>query len=209
VGGSSVEGDSAEAVLEAVRVLESGGLLVHPTQTVYGIGAGPRELDGEIARLKGRSAERPLLRIAADVEALRRAHRGLQWDDRARRLAGEFWPGPLTVVLPDGTPDGLGVRVEGHPVTRRILSQWGGTMSSTSLNVSGEAPARTADEAATVVDAMPSPRVEAAWVDVGDLPPSEPSTLVSLLEARPRLLREGAVPWGRVAAVLGEEVARG
>lgn len=207
--GSSAGGDAGEAVQEAVRVLEAGGLLVHPTQTVYGIGAGPRERDAEIARLKGRPSDRPLLRIGADVEALRRTHPDLRWDDRVRRLAGEFWPGPLTVVLPDGTRDGLGVRVEGHPVTRRILAEWGGTMSSTSLNVHGEAPARTAGEAAAVVDAMPSPRVEAAWVDVGDLPPSEPSTLVSLLEDRPRVLREGAVPRERVAAVLGMEVARG
>lgn len=184
-------------------------MLAHPTDTVYGIGGAPRDLDREIARLKGRPPEHPLLRIGADAESLRRAHPELEWDERARRLAAAFWPGPLTLVLPDGSGRGLGVRVEGHPVTARILAAWGGTMSSTSLNRTGGAPARTSAEAEAVLAAMPEPRVEVAWVDVGDLTPSPPSTVVCLRGAEARVLRDGAVPAREIEARLDGERARG
>lgn len=189
--------------------LEAGGILVHPTETVYGLGAGPRELDDEIARLKGRPPDRPLLRVAADVEALRRAHPELEWDGRARELGARFWPGPLTLVLPDGSGSGLGVRVEGHSLLRAVLREWGGTMSSTSLNLSGEEPARTTREARDVLDAMPEAEVDVTFLDAGDLSPSPPSTVVSLTGVRPRLLREGAVGREALEECLGGPLETG
>lgn len=195
-----------EAVDAGVRALEAGAVLAHPTATVYGIGAASRALDPTLARLKGRDPGRPLLRIGPDEATLRRRHPELRWDGRARRLTEAFWPGPLTLVLPDGSEDGLGVRVEEQALTRAVLERAGATMSSTSLNRSGRPPARTSDEVARALDAMPDVEVGVVWLDAGPLPPSPPSTLVSLLGERPRVLREGAVPADEVEACLGEEL---
>lgn len=192
----------------AVGTLRDGGLLVHPTESVYGIGGVPRALDDEIARLKGRSADRPLLRLAASRDALRRAHPGLRWSREAEALADAFWPGPLTLVLDDGSGSGLGVRVEGHPLTRRVLVELDDTMSSTSLNRSGEEPASTEEEVRRALEAMPPAEVPVFRLEAGTLPGPPPSTVLSLRGRRPRLLREGAVPLERIAELLDREPAR-
>lgn len=192
----------------AVGALRDGGLLVHPTESVYGIGGVPRALDDEIARLKGRCADRPLLRLAGSRDALRRSHPGLRWSREAEALADAFWPGPLTLVLDDGSGSGLGVRVEGHPLTRRVLLELDDTMSSTSLNRSGEEPASTEEEVRRSLEAMPPADVPVFRLEAGTLPGPPPSTVLSLRGRRPRLLREGAVPLERIAELLGREPVR-
>lgn len=192
----------------AVTALREGHLLVHPTESVYGLGGVPRELDAEIARLKGREPGRPLLRLGGSVDALRRAHPGLRWTREAEALAAALWPGPLTLVLDDGTPAGLGVRVEGHPATRRVLLALDGTMSSTSLNRSGREPARTEEEAREVLEAMPEAAVPVWWLGAGTLAGPPPSTVLSLRGEEPAVLREGALRVERIADVLGREPAR-
>src|SRR5215468_1039175 len=115
----------AEAIAQAAAVLREGGLVVFPTETVYGLGANALDADAvaKIYALKGRPAASPLIVHAASLEMAR----GLvtEWPERAQRLAEQYWPGPLTLVLPKApaTPDivtaGLatvGVRVPAHPI---------------------------------------------------------------------------------------------
>ena len=199
----------AAAVDRGARVLAEGEILAHPTGTVYGLGAGPARLDEEIRRLKGRGGETPLLRLGPDVETVLRSHPRLEWGERAGRLAEAFWPGPLTLVLPDGTPSGLGVRVEGHPLTRRVLDAHGRTMSSTSLNRTGRPPARTPGEVEKALSEMPAAGVAVTWLHAGELPGGPPSTVISLRDAGPRLLRAGAVDPDAIERCLGEEMSRG
>lgn len=193
------------------RVLEDGGILVHPTSTVYGLGSGSEEGEAEVERLKDRPGGRPLLRIAYDLEILRGERPGLVWTPEAGRLAREFWPGPLTLVLEDGSDEGLGVRVEAHPITRAVLRVWGRTLSSTSLNRSGEPPATTPSKVRSALARFREPRVPIRWLDAGDLPGGPPSTVLSLRKGRPRLLRRGAVGRGALERTLGcaVEVAGG
>lgn len=209
-GGVLREGGEAEAVIDgAVTALRDGRLLVHPTESVYGIGGVPGALDDEIARLKGRPADRPLLRLAGGRDVLRRYHPRLRWTRDAEALADAFWPGPLTLVLEDGSGSGLAVRVEGHPLTRRVLLELGDTMSSTSLNRSGEDPACTEKEVRRVLERMPPADVPVFRMVAGTLPGPPPSTVLSLQGERPRILREGAVALERIAEVTGREPARG
>lgn len=191
------------------RVLEGGGLLVHPTSTVYGLGGGSVEADAEVARLKDRPAGHPFLRITYDVKALRRERPDLRWTSDADRLARRFWPGPLTLILDDGTDQGLGVRVEAHPVTRAVLRRWGGSVSSTSLNRSGDPAATTPSEVRETLDTLPRPRLPTLWLDAGELTGGPPSTLLSLRYPTPRLLRSGAVALRAIEEALDREVARG
>jgi len=203
--GTRAEG--AARVAAAVEVLARGGLLAHPTGTVYGIGGGRGAAsDAEVERLKGREGG-AILRIVADVGRLRDLFPAACWPDEAERLAARFWPGPLTLVLDDGSASGLAVRVEPHPVTRAVLSAWGGALGSTSLNRSGRPPARTEAEARAVLRAMPEASPELAFLPAGDLAGPPPSTLVSLRDAVPRLLRAGAIPASSIEAALGRSLA--
>ena len=184
----------AAALVRAAAVLEAGGVVAHPTSTVYGLGGRPvRAVDARVAVLKGRAAG-PLIRLAASRAAVRAALPTARWTDAARRLADAWWPGPLTLVLDDGSAAGVAVRVDADPVVRRLLERVGGLMTSTSLNVTGGAPARTRREARAVLAAMPLEGGPAGWLDAGDLPPSAPSTLVRIDRDAVEVLREGAVP---------------
>ncbi len=182
-------------VRTAVEVLEAGGVLGHPTDTVYGIGGAAREeVDRRVAKLKGRSLEEfPLLRIALDAGALQTFFPDLEWTEQAERLAARFWPGSLTMVLGDGSGGAVAVRAEGHPVVRAVLREWKAPIGSTSLNAAGEPPAVTARQAGATLETMPEVDVPVLLIDAGHLPGPPPSTLVSFVTATPEFLRDGAV----------------
>ena len=116
------------------------------------------------------------------------------WTEAARRIADAFWPGPLTLVLEDGSRTGAAVRVDPHPVVRRLLDRAGGLMTSTSLNVAGRPPARTGGEVLAVLSRVGAEAGTVGWLDVGDLARSTPSTLVRVAGEAVEILREGAVP---------------
>ena len=191
-----------DALDRAAVLLDAGGVVAHPTSTVYGLGGRPRpEVDARVAAIKGRPPG-PLIRLAASRDALIEALPGARWTAAARRLADAFWPGPLTLVLEDGTDTGVAVRVDPHPVVRRLLDRAGGLLTSTSLNVTGRSPARTGREVRAVLSEVGSGAGTVGWLDAGDLAGSAPSTLVRVTGAAAELLREGAVSAADVARTL-------
>lgn len=197
--------DWAESVAAAMGALERGELLVHPTSTVYGIGgAVSRVLDAEVNRLKGRPPDQSLVRLAGSAETLRRELRGAEWDDRAARLGTEFWPGPLTLVLDDGSEAGVAVRVDGHPLLLVILGRWRSLMTSSSLNRQGKTPAANGVGVRRALEAFPEPSVPVTFLDAGPLARSASSTIVSLQGGGLSILREGSIDRRRIARCLGE-----
>lgn len=195
------------AVQRAVEVLRVDGVFAHPTSTVYGLGARARsDLDRVVVRLKGYREERPLIRLAASATQVRQRRPDARWTDAAGRLAERFWPGGLTLVLEDGTENGLAVRVDGHPVARAVPAALDDLVSSTSLNRSGEAPARDPVEASSALESMGPWGRRCAFLDAGPLPESPPSTLLSLRADPPRVLRSGAVEPDEIRDCLGTEV---
>ena len=187
-----------EAFDRAAALLDADGVVAHPTSTVYGLGGRPRpRVDARIAAIKGRPPG-PLIRLAASRDALIEALPGARWTDAARRLADAFWPGPLTLVLEDGSDTGVAVRVDPHPVVRRLLDRVGGLLTSTSLNVTGSPPARTGGEVRAVLSELGSEAGTVGWLDAGDLAGSTPSTLVRVTDDAVEILREGAVPAAEV-----------
>ena len=197
------------AVQRAVEVLRGGGLFVHPTSTVYGLGARAEpELDAVVAGLKGYAGSRPLIRLAASSTQVRQRRPGALWPAAAERLSDRFWPGGLTLVLEDGSEHGIAVRVDGHPVARAVPAALDDLVSSTSLNRTGGEPARDPDRAMDVLARMPALDRPCAFLDAGPLPASAPSTIVSLRDDAPRVLREGAVEVGALEECLEAEVLR-
>lgn len=195
---------SGRAAIEAAAAwLQAGRILAHPTSTVYGLGGRPRpEIDAEIARLKRRRGSHPLILVAASVAEIERALPRLVWSAGACVLAARFWPGPLTLVLPDGTERGSAVRVEPHAGLAAVLQESGGVMTSTSLNRAGESPTRSSERALAVARELGPSVLGLAFLDHGDLPPSPHSTMVSVTASGASLLREGAIPWADIMATL-------
>ena len=190
----------------AAEILRRGGLVAFPTDTVYGVGcrAGdPAALDWLFV-LKGRPPDRRVAWLLADRAAADEL--GLEVDARAERLAGRFWPGPLTLVLRRRTPQPgdatLGVRVPDHPVTHRLLSTTG-PLATSSANRTGEPEARTVSEVLAAFGDVPGGTGLDAVVDGGEAPGGVSSSVVDLSVTPARLLREGALSRKQIEGVIG------
>jgi len=121
-------------IQKAAQILRSGGLVVFPTETVYGLGANALDPSAirKIYALKGRPATSPLIVHVASIEQARDL--AAEWPQEAERLAREYWPGPLTLVvpkkavIPDEATAGLptvGLRMPRHPVALALLREVG------------------------------------------------------------------------------------
>jgi L-threonylcarbamoyladenylate synthase len=200
-----------EAIEAASRCLAAGGLVAFPTETVYGLGADAR--NGEaVARLyaaKGRPSFNPLIAHVADIAAARRV--GI-FNPAAEKLAANFWPGPLTLVLakqPDcgvadlalAGLDSVAVRVPEHPVARDLLATFGGPVVAPSANRSGH----VSPTSAAHVLADLRGRIDLI-VDAGPCAVGVESTIVSCLD-RPLLLRPGGIAREAIERILGGALA--
>ena len=197
-------------IAEAAAILRAGGLVAFPTETVYGLGAlaaDPRAVAG-IYRAKGRPSFNPLIAHVADVAGARREGR---FDSRAEKLAAAFWPGPLTLVLPlaDGASvcdlaraglDSIGLRVPANAQARSLIAAAGGPVAAPSANRSGHVSPATPAHVLADLDG----RIDAV-LNGGACPVGVESTIVSLLDETPRLLRPGGVSRAAIEAVLGRK----
>jgi L-threonylcarbamoyladenylate synthase len=192
----------------AIDVLDNGGLVVFPTDTVYGVGASVRRPDA-VARLyvaKGRPLERAIPVLVSGQRAVNELVDEIP--DGARLLMQRFWPGPLTIVLPaaDWLPEeivrdtgSVGVRMPDHAAALELIERSGGALATTSANRSGEPETRTAESAAEQI----GERVDLV-VDGGDAPGGVPSTVVKLDSlGQWEILRHGVILQNEIADVLG------
>jgi len=181
-----------DTLARAAGILNSGGVVIVPTDTVYGIAAHPRHPEAvqRICTIKGRPTGKPIALLAADTAAAEQF--GACLPAVAKQLAAQHWPGALTLVLPCG--GGYeGFRVPAHDGMRRLLLLCGGVLRVTSANLSGAMPARDAAEALKDVG------LEADMVLDGGLSPGGiASTVVKVIpDGTLTVLREGAIPVSR------------
>lgn len=202
----------SDAVLDkAAGLLRAGQLVAFPTETVYGLGASA--LDGvAVARIyeaKGRPRFNPLIVHVADRAA---AEALALFGDEARRLAEQFWPGPLTLVLPrhrdapiaDLVTAGLetiALRVPSHPVAQALMQRAGVPVAAPSANRSGHVSATRAEHVAVDL----GERV-AMILDGGSTSRGIESTIVAVTAGHVRLLRPGAIPREAIGACLGRSL---
>jgi L-threonylcarbamoyladenylate synthase len=199
------------ATAEAARCLAAGGLVAFPTETVYGLGADATN-GGAVARLyeaKGRPAFNPLI---AHVVHSAAAQAIARFNTDALRLAGAFWPGPLTLVLPrsEGCPvaelalaglDSIAVRVPSHPVAQILLAAFAKPVVAPSANRSGHVSPTTAAHVRADLDG----RIDLI-LDGGATPVGLESTIVACL-GETALLRLGGLPREAIERVLQRPLA--
>lgn len=190
--------DSQTARAEAARIIANGGLIAFRTDTFYGLGADPLNAAAvvKIRELKGREENKPILLLISNMDQLERFV--ADESGNFRIIAGQHWPAPLTLIgsarpeLPIALTAGsntIGVRLADDENVRALVRACGGALTATSANLSGKPPARTAKE---VEDYFP--KGIDLIIDGGEVTVTEPSTVLDLSEAEPRLVREGAIP---------------
>lgn len=203
---------SPEAIDEAARVLRCGGLVAFPTETVYGLGADATS-DAAVAAIfaaKNRPQFNPLIVHFADAD---RAAGAVAFDERARRLAEAFWPGPLTLVLPRRAANGISllvsagldtvaVRVPRQPTARALLAEAGIPVAAPSANRSFSVSPTRASHVAADLDGCID-----LILDDGPCPVGLESTVVDLSTAEATLLRLGGLPIEDIEAIIGRLAA--
>jgi L-threonylcarbamoyladenylate synthase len=190
-----------DAILAAAQVLRDGGIVGYPTDTLYGLAVDPRRADAvdRLFETKGRGPAMAIPLIASSVDQAQSAG---NLGPIELRLAAAFWPGPLSIVVPAhdcitrrllGGGTTVAVRVPAHAIARALASAHGFCIAATSANVSGEAPALSADDVAARLGS----RVD-LLLDGGAAPGGRPSTIVEVAEDGLVQRRAGAIAWDRV-----------
>ncbi|MDP2183510.1 MAG: L-threonylcarbamoyladenylate synthase [Actinomycetota bacterium] len=202
------EKPSAEVINLAANVLRDGGIVVFPTETVYGIGASAHSCFGpqEIFDIKVRPLEKPLPWLVENENALDIF--GVEVPEFAHNLAKAFWPGALTLVVKasdrvgkdfradDGT---VALRSPDHEVVMELIQASGGPIIATSANTSG----RPAPGDFTEVEERIIAAADVA-LDGGETAHRQASTVVDCTSGEPKVIREGAIPTDAImSAVIG------
>lgn len=199
----------SDAIAAAAAAVKSGGLVVMPTDTVYGIGADAFDTSavGALLAAKGRGRDMPVGVLVGSWHTIE----GLVYSvpDSARELIRAFWPGALSLVVQQAPSlqwdlgDARGtvmLRMPLHPVAIELLRETG-PMAVSSANVSGRPAASTAEEARDQL----GDTVE-VYLDGGTAPQQAASTILDLTGEAPHIVREGPVSAAAIADVLGMDV---
>jgi len=198
-----------EILSEAVDVLRRGGLVVFPTETVYGLGADAYNVEAvkRIYRVKGRPPDNPLIVHISGYEMLGRVAREVP--EHAYRAAEKLWPGPFTMVLPRGDIppivsaglDTVAVRMPGHRAALRMIELLGRPVAAPSANRSGRPSPTSAEHVVEdlygLVDLI---------LDDGETLYGVESTVVDFTTDPPTLLRPGPLTPEELMDILGMEL---
>ncbi|MFT3984429.1 MAG: L-threonylcarbamoyladenylate synthase [Lachnospiraceae bacterium] len=197
-----------QAIARAGEIIKAGGLVAFPTETVYGLGgdALSSRASGKIYAAKGRPSDNPLIVHIADMNELEKI--ASQIPEAARKLAGRFWPGPLTMIfqktdiVPQETTGGLNtvaVRMPSHQVALALIRAAGGFIAAPSANLSGRPSPTMAKHVAEDLNGRIDMIIDGGAVDIG-----LESTIVDMTGVVPMILRPGFISREMLAEVLGE-----
>jgi L-threonylcarbamoyladenylate synthase len=196
-----------ETLGHAAKLIANGGVIAFRTDTFYGLGANPLNSNAvvRIKKLKDREGSQPILLLIGDPSDV--DHLIVEKSEDFELVARSFWPGPLTIIgraaskLSDELTAGtgtVGVRLPNDEEVRVLVRVCGGALTATSANLSGDPPARSAEQVAdyfpTGIDLI---------IDGGEVVATEPSTVLDLSKPEPRVIREGAVSQKTLEGVLG------
>ena len=192
----------------AARTLKEGGLVVFPTETVYGLGANALDADAvsKIFEAKGRPADNPLIVHISDYDML--SGLALEIPDKAKTLMENFWPGPLTVILkasdkiPRGVTAGLdtvGIRMPSNAVARELIAKAGVPVAAPSANLSGKPSPTTFEHVYEDMNGRVPVIINGGNCDVG-----VESTVIDLSGDGAIIYRPGGVTEKQISKLIGE-----
>ncbi len=191
-------------IRKAARIVGKGGLVVYPTETVYGLGCNPfnAQAVNRILELK-RGRKNPLPILASKIDDVEKI---AYVSAKGRNLAEKFWPGQLTMVFPRKSAllyaatfgwNSVGVRIPDNQVASELIRLSGGLLIGTSANLTGEMAPRTVKEISQVLKEFAE-----VVLDGGVSAKGIPSTVVDLTSAELRILREGPISLTRILETL-------
>ncbi len=195
-----------DAIAEAAATIRAGGLVVYPTETVYGLGADAcsDEAVAKVFAAKTRPLEDP---IPVAVNSFELAHRIAELTPIATLAFRKFLPGPLTLVvkakpekiskLVTAGTENVGIRVSDHPVVLNLIEFVGGPITATSANLSGKSAPIVLREALKQL----GKHIDVA-LDSGKCKLGTPSTVLDLSSGPPRILREGPISEKELSRIL-------
>jgi len=196
----------ASKIKSALEILQNGGIVAFPTDTVYGLGALAfnNAAIESIYKAKDRPIEKAIPILIGDVDDLDKVADAEHIPNMARIFASRFWPGPLTCILPKhqalplavSATATVAVRIPDHTDTRALLRA-AGPMAVTSANISGQPSPSTAQEVYEQLNGR-IPLI----LDGGKTKGGIPSTLVDCTGEKPIILREGPITLAELLAVL-------
>lgn len=188
----------------AVDILKNGGLVAFPTDTVYGLASAL--FDGDMVErlnvVKGRASERSISTLIASVSEINQV--ADSFSPTAALLAENFWPGPLTLILPARSglsvrvapKGGVGVRVPDSPLAQALL-RLSGPLAVTSANRIGQPLPLNASDVLAQLDGLIH-----LVIDGGEVSGKVPSTIVDCTCPEPELLRAGPLDFETIKAVI-------
>ena len=195
-----------EVIAAAVDIINTGGVIVFPTKSLYGLGVDALNTTAveTLFRIKKRPRKKPVLILIHGIEDLHRLVRNIP--ETAARIIETFWPGEITIVFEAGpeipvilTADTgkIGIRMAGHPVARALTKKMRHPITGTSANISGlpgcSAVSSLQPELVCAVDLI---------LDAGTLSGGIGSTIVDVTPATPKILREGTIPSKKILAAI-------
>jgi len=182
---------------EVLDVLRSGGVIVYPTETSYGLGGDfyNNDVIDQVYAIKQKDRNIPLPIIVPDMLS---ATSLVDFLPDAKRLAITYWPGPLTLVLPlrhnkllDYPFDSIGLRVSSHPFVQDLTKLLSAPLIATSANISGKGGCYTPQQirkSFNKLNVKPD-----LFINVGDLPKRKPSTVIKFNNHEPEIIRQGNI----------------
>ena len=216
-GGAILSNCSADAIALAAEKLRAGGLIAFPTETVYGLGADASnpEAVARIYQVKGRPHDHPVIVHLSDINQL--DNWASEIPEYAITLARNFWPGPMTLVLPrnpsvgdfiTGGQASVGIRIPNNPIALELIKRAGVGVAAPSANRFGAISPTTAlavhEEIGGYLDNERDVILDGGASDVG-----VESTIIECLGAAPKILRPGAITKEMIEEVTGLAVDSG
>ena len=194
----------------AKNCIENGQLICFPTETVYALAASPTNEDAinHLYALKGRDPSKPFSLLTFSLE---QAQKIAVFNPPAMRLAQQFFPGPLTLVLPLRTDvvlskqinnggNTIGIRIPSHPIALQLLSFLNTPLVATSVNYSGE------KSAVSISDIPEDFKTQISWImDGGTSPLGLGSTVVDMCGNLPYILRQGTITHAQISEALSDK----
>jgi L-threonylcarbamoyladenylate synthase len=184
-------------VKEIAACLQKGGIIVYPTETIYGLGADAlnQKAVKRLFEIKTRAPDKPISVLVRDLDMLNRVVAVVPVI--ARSIMDNYWPGPVTIIFPaskrlpsilTGQTGNIGVRISPHPFVRRLFDFFDSPLTSTSANIAGR---KNLKELKEILGTFGS-QVDLV-IDMSEYAGGKASTLIDVTQGRAKVLREGAV----------------